>query len=43
MEKDADDEQDAEQEKHQAAKKALKDLIVVAKFDLDKVLSEKIV
>lgn len=43
MEKDADDEQEQLTEKHQADKKALKDMIVVAKFDLDKVLSEKII
>ena len=43
MEKEADEEQESEQEKHLAAKKDLKDKITVAKFDLDKVLSEKII
>ena len=43
MEKEADEEQDSLTEQHLAAKKELKDLITVAKFDLDKVLSEKII
>ena len=38
MEKEADEEQANEQEKHLAAKKDLKDKITVAKFDLDKAL-----